>query len=226
MCQQVFIEQVRAEEGRVVGVESYQQTKIEVATQRMLGKGGADPGSNIRGRVQFERYAAGLQLFEELGILDCREGVPDALRADSERLPNGLGAGGFTRVVGEPQAGVHGPSIERAERFRAGAPLIAAEANADNRRVDCPHFGSFAKDARSLLDREVAHRVEDPIERKSQLAFGPLPGTPPNLPCWRGFPLAAETQRVFGVPARVDNDANAAGLAEYLWGSGRGSSNP
>jgi glucokinase len=45
---------------------------------------------------------------------------------------------------------------------------------------------------------------------------------PPNLPCWRGFPLAAEVERVFGVPARVDNDANAAGLAEVLWGAGQG----
>jgi glucokinase len=45
---------------------------------------------------------------------------------------------------------------------------------------------------------------------------------PPNLPCWRGFPLAAEVERAFGVPARVDNDANAAGLAEVLWGSGQG----
>lgn len=45
---------------------------------------------------------------------------------------------------------------------------------------------------------------------------------PPNLPCWRGFPLTAETERAFGVPARVDNDANAAGLAEAVWGAGVG----
>jgi glucokinase len=45
---------------------------------------------------------------------------------------------------------------------------------------------------------------------------------PPNLPCWRDFPLAAETERAFGVPARVDNDANAAGLAEARWGAGVG----
>jgi len=45
---------------------------------------------------------------------------------------------------------------------------------------------------------------------------------PPNLPCWRNFPLAAETTRAFGVPARVDNDANAAGLAEAIWGAGIG----
>ncbi|MGH9776514.1 MAG: ROK family protein [Candidatus Acidiferrales bacterium] len=45
---------------------------------------------------------------------------------------------------------------------------------------------------------------------------------PPNLPCWRNFPLAAEVERVFGLAARVDNDANAAGLAEAIWGAGVG----
>jgi glucokinase len=45
---------------------------------------------------------------------------------------------------------------------------------------------------------------------------------PPNLPCWRNFPLAAEVERVFGIPARIDNDANAAGLAEAIWGAGVG----
>jgi glucokinase len=45
---------------------------------------------------------------------------------------------------------------------------------------------------------------------------------PPNLPCWRNFPLADELHRVFDVPARVDNDANAAGLAEAIWGVGVG----
>jgi glucokinase len=60
---------------------------------------------------------------------------------------------------------------------------------------------------------------------------GPLDPTtgvvlnPPNVPCWRDYPLAAEVERVFGVPARVDNDANAAGLAEALWGAAVGYSN-
>jgi glucokinase len=45
---------------------------------------------------------------------------------------------------------------------------------------------------------------------------------PPNISCWRNFPLAAEVQRVFGVRARIDNDANAAGLAEAVWGAGVG----
>lgn len=45
---------------------------------------------------------------------------------------------------------------------------------------------------------------------------------PPNVPCWRNFPLAAEVQRVFGLAALVDNDGNAAALAEAIWGAGVG----
>jgi glucokinase len=45
---------------------------------------------------------------------------------------------------------------------------------------------------------------------------------PPNLPCWRNFPLAEEVSRTYNVPVKVDNDANAAALAEVLWGAGRG----
>ena len=48
---------------------------------------------------------------------------------------------------------------------------------------------------------------------------------PPNVPCWRNFPLAEEIRRVCGVSAKVDNDANAAALAEAKWGAGRGYGN-
>jgi glucokinase len=44
----------------------------------------------------------------------------------------------------------------------------------------------------------------------------------PNLPCWRNFPLGDEVRRAYQLPTMVDNDANAAGLAEALWGAGRG----
>ncbi len=33
---------------------------------------------------------------------------------------------------------------------------------------------------------------------------------PPNLPCWRNFPLAAEISRIYSLPVKLDNDANAA----------------
>jgi len=42
----------------------------------------------------------------------------------------------------------------------------------------------------------------------------------PNLPCWRNFPLGDTIRETYGLPVVVDNDANAAGLAESLWGAG------
>ena len=59
-------------------------------------------------------------------------------------------------------------------------------------------------------------------------APGPLDPTtgvilnPPNVPCWRNFPLAGVVQKIYRVPVHVDNDANAAALAEARWGAGRG----
>ena len=45
---------------------------------------------------------------------------------------------------------------------------------------------------------------------------------PPNVPCWRNFPLAESVQKLYPVPVKVDNDANAAALAEARWGAARG----
>jgi len=48
---------------------------------------------------------------------------------------------------------------------------------------------------------------------------------PPNVPCWRNFPLASAVQKLHPVPIKVDNDANAAALAEARWGAARGYNN-
>ena len=47
---------------------------------------------------------------------------------------------------------------------------------------------------------------------------------PPNVFGWHNVPLAETVERRFGVPCRVENDANAAGLAETLFGAARGCS--
>src|SRR6266403_2468486 len=46
----------------------------------------------------------------------------------------------------------------------------------------------------------------------------------PNLPCWIDFPLRREIEQRYRLPVRLDNDANAAGLAEATWGAGAGHS--
>jgi glucokinase len=45
--------------------------------------------------------------------------------------------------------------------------------------------------------------------------------SPPNLPCWRNFDLRHAIEDRYELPVRLDNDANAAGLAEAVWGAGR-----
>lgn len=45
---------------------------------------------------------------------------------------------------------------------------------------------------------------------------------PPNLPCWRNFPLADRIKAKYQIPVKVDNDGNAAALAEARWGAAQG----
>src|SRR5271163_908637 len=56
-----------------------------------------------------------------------------------------------------------------------------------------------------------------PLDPKSGVVLNP-----PNLPCWRNFPLASRVAAIYNVPVKVDNDANAAALAETIWGAARG----
>jgi glucokinase len=45
---------------------------------------------------------------------------------------------------------------------------------------------------------------------------------PPNLPCWRNFPLAERIRQKYKQAVHIDKDANAAALAETRWGVARG----
>jgi glucokinase len=74
----------------------------------------------------------------------------------------------------------------------------------------------------------LASTAAEGIQSIGICAPGPLdPKTgivlnPPNLPCWRNFPLAEKIISMYAVPVKVDNDANAAALAETRWGAARG----
>lgn len=49
--------------------------------------------------------------------------------------------------------------------------------------------------------------------------------SPPNLPGWDGIPITQLIHQRFGVPAYLQNDANACARAEWRFGAGRGTSN-
>src|SRR5205807_4888354 len=78
---------------------------------------------------------------------------------------------------------------------------------------------------------KLAPKANSASRRIGICAPGPLdPKTgvilnPPNVPCWRNFPLAEEVRKQYSVPVKVDNDANAAALAEARWGAARGYNN-
>lgn len=58
--------------------------------------------------------------------------------------------------------------------------------------------------------------------------LNPKTGTvinPPNLPGWREVPLSRVIFDRYGVPCAVENDANAAGLAEVRFGAAKGYAN-
>jgi glucokinase len=46
--------------------------------------------------------------------------------------------------------------------------------------------------------------------------------SPPNLPGWNEIAITQRLQSTLGVPAFLQNDANACALAEWQWGAGRG----
>jgi glucokinase len=76
----------------------------------------------------------------------------------------------------------------------------------------------FAQDAKARTKiRGIGICAPGPLDPHTGVIVNP-----PNVPCWRNFPLAAEVAKVYDVPVKVENDANAAALAEAIWGAGRG----
>src|SRR5258705_5149930 len=77
----------------------------------------------------------------------------------------------------------------------------------------------------SVLNRTDSNQVVRGIGICSPGPLDPNTGViinPPNLPCWRNFPLAESIRNLYRVPVQIENDANAAALAEVKWGAARG----
>lgn len=84
----------------------------------------------------------------------------------------------------------------------------------------------MAEDVRALLAAEGL-RADDvaAIGVSVPGPFDPETGTvlrPPNLPAWDAVPLRDWLGAALGRPVHLENDANAAALAEWRFGAGRG----
>ncbi len=79
--------------------------------------------------------------------------------------------------------------------------------------------------------REILSRNEAGVDAIGVSCGGPLDSrtgvimSPPNLPGWDNIPIVKILSDEFGVPAAVQNDANACALAEWIFGAGKGTSN-
>ncbi len=59
-----------------------------------------------------------------------------------------------------------------------------------------------------------------PLDSKKGVIY-----SPPNLPGWDSVPIVKIFSEKYGVPAAIQNDANACALAEWLMGAGKGTEN-
>jgi glucokinase len=100
-------------------------------------------------------------------------------------------------------------------------PMVAADAVAGlaavTSAIDSVRAAANLNPVRQGLISGIGICAPGPLDPRTGVVINP-----PNLPGWRNFPLAAEISKTYHLPVRVDNDGNAAALAESLWGSGRG----
>ena len=104
---------------------------------------------------------------------------------------------------------------------RTRAPMAAAEANAGlaavTSAIDSVRAAVNPGSESLGLISGIGICAPGPLDPQTGIVINP-----PNLPGWRNFPLADLVSKAYRLPVRVDNDGNAAALAEALWGAGHG----
>ena len=126
----------------------------------------------------------------------------------------GVDVGG-TKVA----AGLVSSAGEISHRMRL--PMVAADADAGltavTSAIDSVRAAANANPELRDLISAIGICAPGPLDPRTGIVINP-----PNLPGWRNFPLADLISKAYRLPVRVDNDGNAAALAEALWGAGRG----
>jgi hypothetical protein len=158
MREDVLLEQIRTEEGRVIGIKRNHQPLFEVAANGMGIEGEAAAGSEVGGDIELEWDLALGEDLDKVGILFCGERMADSLGADVQRRPDALRADRFASVAGETETGGAGISVDLAELIGGTAGLVAADADADDAGVLLAELGCLGEDAGALLDAESGGR--------------------------------------------------------------------
>ena len=86
----------------------------------------------------------------------------------------------------------------------------------------------YARENLLAAARALIEKSEVPVQAIGVSCGGPLNSrtgvvqSPPNLPGWDNIPIVGILEEAFGIPAFLQNDANACGLVEWKYGAGRG----
>ena len=135
-----------------------------------------------------------------------------------------------------PDAGAHPPLVLGLDLGGTKVAWAAGDAErgvrAEGRRPTAP-TGDPRRDVARLAE-DVRGAARDLGAEASEAAivgvsvpgpFDPVAGTvlqPPNLPGWDEVPIRAWLEEELGLPVFLENDANAAALAEWQFGAARG----
>jgi glucokinase len=116
-----------------------------------------------------------------------------------------------------------------------GTKIAAGMVDAQGRVLACTEGLTqaekcFADSLRQMVGmlRQTASQAGGTLEGIGIGCTGPvypetgLLGDVEFMPGWEGANLVQELVQVFGVPAAIENDADAAALGEWAWGAGRG----
>ncbi len=82
------------------------------------------------------------------------------------------------------------------------------------------HIDSLLTDFPKEQLKGIGISCGGPLDSKKGMIY-----SPPNLPGWDNVPIIEIFSKKYGVPAAIQNDANACALAEWLMGAGKGTQN-
>jgi len=131
--------------------------------------------------------------------------------AEPNNLILGVDIGGTKVAVG---------LVDRAGKIVAESrrPMVAHGTAEEGLQAVIAAIDSFAASpSENARFKSIGLCAPGPLDPKSGVVLNP-----PNLPCWRNYPLAERITQKYRLPVKLDNDANAAGLAETIWGAAHG----
>ncbi len=82
------------------------------------------------------------------------------------------------------------------------------------------HIDKLLKDFSQSKLKRIGISCGGPLDSVNGMIY-----SPPNLPGWDNVPIVEIFSKKYGVPAAVQNDANACALAEWMMGAGKGTRN-